>query len=438
MYRTILKRINTFIFGLLLCLIIAVQASSTAFSTVVYSYQGKNYNEAYNNIGVGYPIYNTTMSLSLSFEVASPLAPNLPLSDISGSILIYSFNDGVQVLDQTNSIPTLFLASTDANGNISTWSMQATADFPTPITVGDIYRQIGTFSVTTGARDQGAIARCISVSNGDCELTKVNLGRIYGSPGEWQQGDVSINITIDIKPGSDTNPINLRSKGVIAVAVLTSEDFDALQVDPDTVQFGSESATKAHTQVHVEDVDFDGDMDLVFHFRTQETGIQCGDTEATLTGETFDGQSFAGIDSIRTVNCKLTLTFTPVEWTIARDTHGAGIHTIYMIADVSPLVVDDLQDIGGELIWEETQITLCADPTYPPVEWGKFISIRDVGDGFLRIGDGFQSNSQGPGCDINTTMQNAFDNFGLPENACLSVRSGDINYEFCAPLNITQ
>ena len=81
---------------------------------------------------------------------------------------------------------------------------------------------------------------------------------------------------------------------------------------------------------------------------------------------------------------------------------------------------------------------MCADPTYPPELQGKFISIRDVGDGFLRIGDGFQSNTQGPGCDINTAMQNAFDEFGLPNNACLSVRSGDINYEFCAPLNIIQ
>jgi hypothetical protein len=253
-----------------------------------------------------------------------------------------------------------------------------------------------------------------------------------------QQGNASINISIDIKPRSFPNSINPSAKGVITVAVLTTDDFDALQVDLGSVRFGPAEAERTHKQAHVEDVDYDGDMDLVVHFRTQETGIQCGDTEATLTGETFDGQSFAGIDSIRTVNCKLTLTFTPVEWTIARDTHGAGIHTIYMIADVSPLVVDDLQDIGGELIWEETQITLCADPTYPPVEWGKFISIRDVGDGFLRIGDGFQSNGQGPGCDINTTMQNAFDNFGLPEKACLSVRSGDINYEFCAPLNIIQ
>ena len=245
---------------------------------------------------------------------------------------------------------------------------------------------------------------------------------------------VIVSITIDVKPGSNINPVNIFSKGKLTVAILTTDDFDASMVDVNTVQFGPGFA--APSKYRLDDVDGDGDWDMKLKFKTQETGIACGETEVTLTGETFDGQSFAGMDSIRTVDCELT--FTPVQWTIARDTDGAGIHTIFMITDVSPLVVDDLQDIGGELIWEETQITLCADPSYPPVQWGKFISIRDVGDGFLRIGDGFQSNGQGTGCDINTTMQNAFDDFGLPKNACLSVRSGNTNHEFCAPLNVIQ
>jgi hypothetical protein len=124
------------------------------------------------------------------------------------------------------------------------------------------------------------------------------------------------------------------------------------------------------------------------------------------------------------------ITFTPVEWSINLDDTDAGIHTIFMIADVRPLTEDDLQDLGGELIWDETHVTLCVDPLG--------ISIRDVGDGFLRIGDIFQSNFQASGCDINTTMQNAFDDFGLPETACLSVRSGDLDYEFCAPLDVIQ
>ena len=127
------------------------------------------------------------------------------------------------------------------------------------------------------------------------------------------------------------------------------------------------------------------------------------------------------------------LTFTPDRWTVTLD----SIHTVFMVADVSPLVVDEVQDLGGWLVWNETQIVLCADPTFPPVQTGSYIKIRDEGDGFLTIGDGFESNNQGGDeCDIGTLMQSAFDDFGLPETACLSVRSSGVNNEYCAPLNV--
>jgi len=43
-------------------------------------------------------------------------------------------------------------------------------------------------------------------------------------------------VDIDIKPGSYPNAINLGSHGLIPVAILSSEDFDAKTVDPDTVE----------------------------------------------------------------------------------------------------------------------------------------------------------------------------------------------------------
>jgi hypothetical protein len=110
-------------------------------------------------------------------------------------------------------------------------------------------------------------------------------------------------VLIDIKPGSDPNSVNPRSNGVIPVAVLTTEDFDAATIDPDSVQFGPDQAMKAHRHGHLGDVDEDGDIDLILHFRTQETGIECGATSATLTGWTFDGMMIEGADSVRTVGC---------------------------------------------------------------------------------------------------------------------------------------
>ena len=111
-------------------------------------------------------------------------------------------------------------------------------------------------------------------------------------------------ITVEIKPGSSPNSINLKSKAVIPVAILTTNTFDAIMVDPLSVEFGPIGAAEAHGKGHIEDVNGDGKNDLVLHFNTQDTGIQCGQTSALLTGETFDGQEIGGSDSIQTVGCK--------------------------------------------------------------------------------------------------------------------------------------
>ena len=111
------------------------------------------------------------------------------------------------------------------------------------------------------------------------------------------------SVDIDIKPDSDPNGINPRSKGVIPVAVLGSIDFDATQIDSSKVAFGPGKASAVHDG-HVEDVNGDFFDDMVFHFSTQETGIACGDTDAALTGETFGGDSITGTDAVKTAGCK--------------------------------------------------------------------------------------------------------------------------------------
>jgi hypothetical protein len=111
-------------------------------------------------------------------------------------------------------------------------------------------------------------------------------------------------VSLDIKPRSSRNSINAKSNGLIRVAILTTNSFDATTVDPLTVRFGPKGAKEAHNTGHIKDVNHDGDSDLVLHFKTRATGIKCGDTSASLTGATFNGDLIEGTDIIRTVGCK--------------------------------------------------------------------------------------------------------------------------------------
>ena len=106
------------------------------------------------------------------------------------------------------------------------------------------------------------------------------------------------NIAIDVR-----SSINPRNRGVIPVAILSSDSFDATTVDPGTVRFGRTGIEAVAAKSTFEDVDSDGDLDLLLHFKTQETDIQCDDTVVNLTGTTFDKKKIKGSDSIKTAGC---------------------------------------------------------------------------------------------------------------------------------------
>jgi hypothetical protein len=111
----------------------------------------------------------------------------------------------------------------------------------------------------------------------------------------------SVDVEVDIKPGSEPNPINLKSKGVIPVAILTTDEFDAASIDGATVRFGPDSAKPVHGEGHLEDVNDDDMLDWVGHFKTQVTGIKSTDVEAVIIGQTEGGEDIIGKDSVNIV-----------------------------------------------------------------------------------------------------------------------------------------
>lgn len=113
-------------------------------------------------------------------------------------------------------------------------------------------------------------------------------------------------VALDVKPGSEANPINPEGNGTVPVAILHTDSFDpTTRVDVSSLRFGAPDvvnkgagATPAHSGEHTEDVDDDGADDVLLHFPTEDTGFERGDDEGKLVGETTDGVSIFGTDTV--------------------------------------------------------------------------------------------------------------------------------------------
>ena len=114
-----------------------------------------------------------------------------------------------------------------------------------------------------------------------------------------------IQVTINLRPWNRHNRINLGARGFIRVAVMSTDDFDAAQVDPKSVVFAGASPVCWKLQK----VNRDREKDLVLVFWIPDLkDLTCDSTEVVLTGNTKDGKStIEGKDSVQiqpTGKCK--------------------------------------------------------------------------------------------------------------------------------------
>ncbi|MGI0011957.1 MAG: hypothetical protein ACREBU_00725 [Nitrososphaera sp.] len=187
----------------------------------------------------------------------------------------------------------------------------AASSLVSALAVGDVAQVIEVFTLTcTGPGIQEAtFTNTISPVGGTDPNLLNNVAELT------VQIECLIPVQLDIHPGSDVNPINLKSNGVIPVAILSTDAgenglpiaIDASMIDPMSVHFGPSDvllnveppggATEAHGQGHLQA----GTNDLILHFRTQETGLHATDTEACVKGQISIGgvwYTFFGCDSI--------------------------------------------------------------------------------------------------------------------------------------------
>ena len=113
----------------------------------------------------------------------------------------------------------------------------------------------------------------------------------------------AIHVTIDVKPGDTPTSIEPKREGMIPVAILTTREFDASRVDPATVRIGASGAEAAVFRSMSEDIDKDGDTDLLLLFRVQEMKLECRDATLRLRGKTLDGQQIEGEETVNVEGC---------------------------------------------------------------------------------------------------------------------------------------
>ena len=109
------------------------------------------------------------------------------------------------------------------------------------------------------------------------------------------------DVAIDILPGTFPNEINLGSGGTVPVAIISTVDFDATDVDPLTVTLADAPVKlkpNGQPMASSEHVNDDGILDLVVHVITDELQLSSGDTEATLLGMKYCGECIEGTDSV--------------------------------------------------------------------------------------------------------------------------------------------
>jgi hypothetical protein len=72
-------------------------------------------------------------------------------------------------------------------------------------------------------------------------------------------------------------------------------------VDVSSVRFGPSGATEVHGRGHLEDVDGDGDLDMMLHFDPATVGLTGTTTRLHLLADLLDRRQIEGSDIVRIV-----------------------------------------------------------------------------------------------------------------------------------------
>jgi len=260
-------------------------------------------------------IYGYDLSSQTEFPICTDSSSTSEYPAISGDIVVWHDtrtrpDTGFDIYGYDLSTQTEFAICTDTawqrfpdiSDTLVVWQDNRNGDYDI---FGYDFTTQTEFPIATGLGDQTrpAVSGNFVVWQSD--------GDIYGA----EILEATTPVSLDIKPGSCPNPLNVKSKGVLPVAILGTEEFDVTTIDPASIRLvgampirsGCEDVATPVAEPDICECTTDGPdgfTDLVLKFKTQDIvevlgAVTDGEMiELQLTGVLFDETPIEGADCI--------------------------------------------------------------------------------------------------------------------------------------------
>jgi hypothetical protein len=185
------------------CAIFILSSAPAAMAdSVTYTYTGMAYTNCYGSYAASSG--PCTEKQTISFTLASPLAPDQTQDNITASVTSFSFSDGTGlVITQADDPLVGFAVDTGTFGQITEWDAGAIlAGGDTGIASDNGINLIGPISGSTDfsfadVTDSAALYGCISdFSSANC--SGLNVGYVLDEPGSWSVPEPSGLVLLSI------------------------------------------------------------------------------------------------------------------------------------------------------------------------------------------------------------------------------------------------
>ena len=288
---------------------------------------GQSTGDGQSGLGfTGNPSLPLTFGSGAEFEIGTLRHFNHPIFPAAASAIDLTIN--LDFTDPTSSIPFTFTLAIDETPNAEPCVYPSSTPCADKITFPSTFPTLSESYWLNGKYYTLQIVGFRSSPGGSLvsefisDEGQINTAHLYGE----LTTPPALEVPVDLRPGSCPNPMNIKGKGVISVAILGTDTFDPTQIDPATVEFAGVSPLRwavedagmpyspylgkvgANDCIEYSSDEFgafDGYQDLVFKFKLAEVITELGEVQdgdvisINLIGflkEEFGGGLFIGED----------------------------------------------------------------------------------------------------------------------------------------------